>query len=201
MLDHIIQWDIATLEWIHSHLHNDFLNRVMPLFRNKLFWIPLYIFLVAFTLMNFRSRGWVWILLFIFTVGVCDQVSSKGIKYSLKRLRPCHTEIVQDNIDLLIPCGGLYSFTSSHATNHFGMAVFIILTLGRVFRRIRWPFFLWACLVSFAQVYVGVHYPLDIICGGILGSIIGGLVAWYFNARWGFSPREVESTEEQAAFS
>ena len=188
MLEQLIQLDIAVLEWVHNSLHNGVLDPIMPLMRNMFFWFPLYLFLLVFVLLNFRSRGWVWILLFLFTIGVCDNVSSKAIKYSVKRLRPCHTEGVQENLDMLIPCGGLYSFTSSHATNHFGMAVFIILTLGKMFRRIRWPFFLWACLVSFAQVYVGVHYPLDIIGGAILGSTIGGLIAWYFNSRWGFKP-------------
>ena len=199
MLEQLVELDISLLEWIHAHLHTELLNTVMPWFRNMFFWFPLYLFLLVYMLMNFRSRGWVWVVLFIFIIGICDNVSSKAIKYSVKRLRPCHTEVVQDNIELLIPCGGLYSFTSSHATNHFGMAVFIILTLGRLFPAIRLPFFLWACLVGFAQVYVGVHYPLDILGGAIVGSVVAALIAWYFNARWGFGvERSVKSVTENS---
>ena len=191
MLDFLVQLDIALLEWIHAHLHADWSNAVVPWLRNKYTWIPLYIFIIAFMLINYRSRGWIWVLLVLFCVGLGDTASSKLMKKNVKRLRPCHTEQVKDNIDLLVPCGGLYSFTSSHATNHFAIAFFIFFTLGRVHRKIKWPILIWAALVSFAQIYVGVHYPLDILGGTILGFAIGGLVAWYFNKKWGFDPPEL----------
>ena len=188
MLDFLIQTDIALLEWVHANLHSEWSDAIIPWLRNKYTWIPLYIFIISFMLFNFRSKGWIWVLLILFTVGLADTTSSKFIKKSVKRLRPCHTEQVQDNIDLLVGCGGLYSFTSSHAANHFAISFFIFFTLGKVIRKIRWPVLIWAAVVSFAQVYVGVHYPLDILGGCIVGLIIGGAVAWYFNNKWGFEP-------------
>lgn len=188
MLDYLLHLDIALLEWIHANLHSGWSDAVVPWLRNKYTWIPLYVFIISFMLMNFRSKGWVWVLLVLFAVGLADTVSSKLLKYTVKRLRPCHTEVVQDNIDLLVPCGGLYSFTSSHAANHFAIAFFIFFTLGRVFRWVKWPVLIWAFAISFAQVYVGVHYPLDIVGGCLLGLGIGGALAWYFNRRWGIEP-------------
>jgi undecaprenyl-diphosphatase len=126
-----------------------------------------------------------WVLFFLFAITVSDTVSSKVIKYQVKRIRPCHTELVSDKIDLLIPCGGQYGFTSSHASNHFTMAVFVIFTLGTFIKKIKWPVLIWASCIAFAQVYVGVHYPLDVIAGALLGTIIGWGIAWYYNHRLG----------------
>ena len=184
MLDYLIQLDVQLLEWVHAHMHSSWSDAIVPYLRNRFVWIPLYVFIIAFMLFNFRTKGAIWVLALLFVVGLVDQTSSKFIKYSVKRLRPCHTEQVQENLDMLVPCGGLYSFTSSHAANHFGMSFFIFFTLGRVFKKIKWPVLIWAALVSFAQVYVGVHYPLDILGGALVGFVIGGTLAWYFNLRW-----------------
>jgi len=186
MLDYLIQLDTQLLEWVHAHLHSSWSDAIVPYLRNKYVWIPVYVFILGFMLFNFRTKGVIWVLGLLFVVGLVDTTSSKFIKHSVKRLRPCHTEQVQEHLDLLVPCGGLYSFTSSHAANHFGMSFFIFFTLGRVIKRIKWPVLIWAALVSFAQVYVGVHYPLDILGGSIVGFVIGGALAWYFNLRWAF---------------
>jgi len=80
-------------------------------------------------------------------------------------------------VRLLVHCGRAYSFTSSHAANHFAIAVFISLTLGLLYSWIKWPLLLWAGSIAYGQVYVGVHYPLDVIVGSLVGIIIGYLVA------------------------
>jgi undecaprenyl-diphosphatase len=79
------------------------------------------------------------------------------------------------------------SFTSSHAANHFGMAMFIYTTFKTRFPK--WPalFFVWAFLISFAQVYVGVHYPLDITAGALIGILIGYLSGRSFNRTYGLA--------------
>lgn len=184
MLEIILEADANLLVWIHQQVHPEWLDSWVPLLREKWLWIPVYIFLIGFMAFNFKGRGWIWVALMLVTVGFTDTLSSKVIKKSVQRLRPCHVEEVATNLDLLIPCGGKYSFTSSHAANHFGIAFFFIFTLGAVVRKWRWLALLWAGAICFAQVYVGVHYPLDILGGALLGLLIGGVVAWYFNGRW-----------------
>ena len=79
-------------------------------------------------------------------------------------------------------CGSGYSFTSSHATNHFAIALFLVLLWGRKHPFLRYLFPLWAASIALAQVYVGVHYPLDIFVGSLLGVGIG--VLGYFSYRF-----------------
>ena len=95
-------------------------------------------------------------------------------KHGFERLRPCNDPEFTDHVRLVIKhCGGGYSFLSNHAANHFGMAVFFFITLRHVFRKWAWLVFVWAGLIAFAQVYVGVHYPLDVLCGALLGMVFG----------------------------
>jgi undecaprenyl-diphosphatase len=180
MLSTLTELDTSLLWWIHAH-HNAALDWLMPILRSKWTWLPLYVFILAFIVMNYGKRGGVWLLFFVCTIGLADLTSSKLVKPQVNRMRPCHTEHVLERMDLLVSCGGRYSFTSSHATNHFAMAAFIFFTLGGIFKRIRWPIMIWAGLIAFAQVYVGVHYPLDVIGGAMLGVLIGGAAARYYN--------------------
>ncbi len=149
----------------------------MPYWRSKYLWAPLYLFLLVFILFNYPKKGWVLLLALVATIGLADIVSSHLVKKNVQRQRPCQHEELQQRVYLLIPCGGGYSFTSSHATNHFAIAGFLILTLGKRFRQIRWPLLLWAASIAYGQVYVGVHYPSDVIAGALLGLLIGRLGA------------------------
>ncbi len=91
----------------------------------------------------------------------------------MQRLRPCKVLEPSKDMHLLVPCGNGFSFPSSHATNHFAIATFLLLILGKIFRWIKIPLILWAGSISFAQVYVGVHYPLDVATGALLGVLVG----------------------------
>ncbi|MDX1407761.1 MAG: phosphatase PAP2 family protein [Saprospiraceae bacterium] len=188
MLEALLDIDTDLLIWVHNHLHADWLNAWVPLLREKWLWVPVYIFLILFMILNFQRSGVVWVLLLLFAVGLADTTSSKVIKRSVKRVRPCHVEQVESRIETLVPCGGKYAFTSSHAANHFAVACFLIFTLGKRIRRIRWPALVWAASICFAQVYVGVHYPLDVVFGALLGTLIARGVAWYFNRKWSLDP-------------
>lgn len=183
MLESLLAFDTAILTWIHGHLHNPFFDWLMPILRNKTTWIPLYVFLAAFMLFNFHKRAWLWMLFFVFAIVLSDTVSTRVFKYRFQRLRPCHTELVGSRITPLVPCGGRYGFVSSHAANHFAMAAFFFFTLGHRLRRARWPVMIWAGTIAFAQVYVGVHYPLDVVAGAALGLIFGWGLAWYYSIR------------------
>ncbi|MFQ5447037.1 MAG: phosphatase PAP2 family protein [Saprospiraceae bacterium] len=172
----LLQWDEQVFHLINCGWHNPFFDAVLPLLRNKYTWFPLYLFLLSFLLLNFKKQGIYWLIALALTVGITDAVSSHLIKKNVKRARPCKVYDAPADIHLLVHCGSGYSFPSSHAANHFGIAVFLCLTLGRVFRRIKIPLLLWAASIGFAQVYVGVHYPLDVVAGSVLGCLLAGLV-------------------------
>ncbi len=81
---------------------------------------------------------------------------------------------------LLEHCSGGFSFTSSHAANHFGLAMFLFISLVPLFKNYTWLFFIWAAIIAYAQVYVGVHYPLDVIAGAMIGLAVGKLNGMIF---------------------
>ena len=178
-------------EWLFSLLNGtwraDFLDAIAPMWRHKYFWLPLYLFILAIVGINFRSRLLPFLLFAVLTITVADTVSSKVIKPLVKRDRPCRAAHLAEPAVVLVSCGGGYSFTSSHATNHFAIACFFILTIGGIFTYSKSLFLLWAASISYGQVYVGVHYPVDIICGAIIGSLIGIGVAYVYNTRWRFT--------------
>ncbi len=162
---------------INSGLSNGFFDWMLVPMRHKLFWIPLYLFIVAFVLTNFGRRRWLVLLFFGITLLISDTVSSKLIKKTIKRERPCHMEELTPV--KRIPCSHGYSFTSSHATNHFAIGTFLFCLFS--FFKWRWLFMLWASIIGFAQIYVGVHYPLDVIVGSLIGTIIGLISFNIFN--------------------
>jgi membrane-associated phospholipid phosphatase len=184
-LHNILQGDY----WLFSHINqrwtSPFLDNVLLFVREAEFWVPFYLFLLVFMAMNFGKKGWLWSLYLIMTVIISDLISSHLIKDHLYRLRPCGNPLWADSIHFLANyCPEGSSFTSSHACNHFAMAVFIYRTLRPVSRW--WALvLLWAFIISYAQVYVGVHYPLDVFCGGILGALIGWLVSLVFRLQAG----------------
>lgn len=171
----IIQWDFKVFEWINNDLSSPFLDMIMPWMREPYFWLPLYMFIIAFVFFNYGLKAY-WFVLFLgLSAGSADIISSRPIKKTIKRLRPCNTEGLY--VIERVRCGSGYSFTSSHATNHFAVASFVIMTLGQNFRKIKPWLLFWASIISFAQVYVGVHFPLDVLGGAILGIILGKIWA------------------------
>jgi membrane-associated phospholipid phosphatase len=99
-----------------------------------------------------------------------DSIASRIIKPLVARIRPCNDFHLADIIIHRVPCGSGYSFPSSHATNHFGIAVFFIVVFYKSWKPILPIGLVWAFLISMSQVYVGVHYPLDTLAGAILGT-------------------------------
>lgn len=171
----ILSLDQTIFQFINGDLANPVLDWIMPWWRDKKTWIPVYLILAVFLVFKFKKDGAILLLATILTVGVADLASSKGMKPTFKRLRPCNEMAMEGKVIERAGCGSGYSFTSSHATNHFALSVFLLLTLGRKFRRIKIPLLLWAASIAFGQVYVGVHYPFDILVGGLLGTTIGFL--------------------------
>ena len=178
MLELLYNIDNLLFEWINQSIHSLIFDDIMPILRNKKTWIPLYISIAFFLLYRYRLRGFVIILLGIVTIGIADQISSQVLKEIFERVRPCNNPNWTTKIRLLIDCSSGYSFPSSHAANHFALASFFAFLFAHK-RIISLIGILWASIISFAQIYVGVHYPSDIIAGALLGMAIGWLVALF----------------------
>ena len=174
-------FDQTLFVYINRVATHPILDTLMPFFRESTFWIPLYLFLIVFVFVNFGKNGWVWLLFAFITVLLTDQFSSSIVKNWVMRPRPCNDPLFSGQVRLLLDhCSGGYSFTSSHATNHFGVATFLCIILGRFFGKWKYLLFIWAALICYAQVYVGVHYPLDVVFGALLGFLIGQFVCWAY---------------------
>jgi membrane-associated phospholipid phosphatase len=195
LLQKIIEWDQWLFIQLNSKLTNPFFDDVMPFMRMGLHWAPLYLFLVVFVLINFKSKGAWWVLFFICTVALTDMGGTNIFKHNIERLRPCSDPLFFDHVRLLLNgCAGGYSFISNHAANHFGMATFFFVTFHSILKKWAWVAFLWAAVIAYAQVYIGVHYPLDILAGALFGFIIGFGTGKLFNKRYQFAIFDNQST-------
>jgi hypothetical protein len=171
---------------INGEWHSSFFDRVIPFIRESYLWLPFYFFLILFTTINFKFKGWYWVLFFILTAMLSDFISSSLIKDHFIRVRPCHDPSLSEKVHFLVTyCPTSSSFTSSHAANHFATTMFIFTTFKKAISRAWAYLFLWAFFISYAQVYVGVHFPLDVFCGAIVGLIFGYIPAKIFNNRIG----------------
>ena len=168
----------------------------MPIFREPLTWVPLYAFMLyyAFRMSKHRdnaggnsilqgaagerpaiasSKAWAFIILSVLTFAITDSVTAQLLKPAFSRLRPCHDPEMQPYLRALVDCGGLYSMPSNHAANHFGLAAFWYFSIRHVTgKKWRW-LWLWAAIICYAQVYVGKHYPFDVLVGAIFGTLTG----------------------------
>lgn len=186
MIDTLRDIDKALLYWINEGWSNPLLDQVMPVWRDKLTWIPLYGVVLGWLIWKYRKQSWPYIILLTVVVIFCDFTSSSILKPWIGRLRPCNNPEVANQINILISCGPGKSFTSSHATNHFGLAVMFGLLFGRKSRWIWVIGLVWAGTIALGQVYVGVHYPADILGGALLGSTLA-IILYRVSQKTGFT--------------
>jgi membrane-associated phospholipid phosphatase len=185
-MEQLLAYDKALFRLINDRWSNPFFDWLAPWLRNAEMWYPFYLFILLLVAVNFKKNVWWWIIFAAGTVILTDFVSSSIIKNNFYRTRPCNDTEIASWINVLVgyrPQSS--SFTSSHATNHFGMAMFLYLTLKPYISKWAVLFFLWAFTISISQVYVGVHYPLDIACGALIGILIGYLPGKSFNKNYG----------------
>jgi undecaprenyl-diphosphatase len=110
----------------------------------------------------------------LISVGLADRITSGLMKPYFQRLRPCHDPLIQHFVHVVGNCGGQYGFVSSHASNSFALvaALFILFKIHKIETKIVLFLSIWAIIVSYSRIYVGVHYPTDILVGGLIGSLI-----------------------------
>lgn len=176
----VLYLDYTSWYYLNTVWHNGFLDAVVPFLRNQWTWAPLYLFLLIFMLKNYGSRGLIWCAFFLATFALSDQLSAHLLKPMFTRIRPCNNPQLSAIVHNIVPCGSGYSFPSSHAANHFSLGIFMTVTLRHLAKWIAYAAFIWALSVAYAQVYVGVHFPLDVTCGGIIGAAVGVITGRLF---------------------
>jgi membrane-associated phospholipid phosphatase len=188
VLNPVLQFDHWLFHKINQVWINGFLDLVLPFTSQQEFWYPFYLFLLVFALYNFRIKGGWWAITLSMTVIISDLLSSSLVKTLVPRLRPCQLPDMADQVRLLANyCPANSGFISSHACNHFAAAWFIFITLNQT-GSWRWLLFVWASIICYAQVYIGVHFPLDVAGGAILGSAIGYGMSLFFRMQFGTLP-------------
>ncbi len=169
MLETITSLD-QSLFFFFNKSHSPFWDIVMALFTRTEYWILLFLPIIFYIIKNYRTKSLVILLLLALVILVSDQFSGL-IKDLVQRLRPTHDPNIQHLVHSVLTKGGKYSFFSSHATNTFAVATFTSM----IFRNRKYGvlIFLWALTASYTRIYLGLHYPLDILTGIIAGIFIG----------------------------
>ena len=176
-MDNIINTtNLKILFYINSH-RNSFLDEIMYQLSSTEIWIPLYLFIIFILYKVYDKKSWIFILSAILMIIISDKVST-FFKYLMKTLRPSHEIYLKSMIHLSkAGPGGLYGYVSSHASNFFALAIFIIVLLPNKYNWFKIGFFISAILVSYSRIYNGVHYPFDVVRGIFLGSAIGLIIS------------------------
>lgn len=162
--------DVSVLHFVNYTLRNSVFDFICPVLRNKLTWIPLYVILGILLIKRDRRTALIWIIIVVIAAVSADQLSMVFKNY-FARLRPCHEEELLQWLAVSVRCGTSFAFVSAHACSHFAQAFLYHHIFNN--RTASVLFFVWAGVISFAQMYVGVHYPSDILAGALLGLTIG----------------------------
>lgn len=161
--------DTQAFLWLNS-LHNATFDPIMAFFSGKYQWFPMYAFIIGSIIWKFRKQSIGMLLTIIMSVAISDRICSGILKPLVERLRPCHEPAIQQLVHVVGNCGGQFGFCSSHAANSFTLATILLLLFGKQLPQIKY-FYFWAILVSYSRIYVGVHYPLDVLSGAGIGVL------------------------------
>ena len=179
-MDKILNWDEELFLLING-FHNSFGDFIMFWMSEKFIWIPLYLFFIFLIYRQYKLKTLFIILFAAIMIALSDQITVHLFKNIFQRLRPCHDPALMDLVHLVkAKCGGQYGFVSSHAANTFAISVFMIKLIGKKYKYFTALILIWAILISYSRIYLGVHFPGDIIIGAFLGIFLGWFVSWLF---------------------
>jgi len=155
-------------------LHNAPLDFIMYWFSDRFIWIPLYAVMLGGLIYHYRKKAILLVIITAALVATTDQVS-RGFKYGVERYRPCRVESAHLPKPHVINnhCGGKFGFFSSHASNTFGIALFFGTLLTPLVKRSKQILLIWAAIVAYSRIHLGVHYPFDVFCGALCGLLFG----------------------------
>lgn len=180
MFEQLKKLDKEILLFINSH-HNSFFDSVMWFASDKTSWLPLYIFLSILLISKYKQAAWFMFLLIVPLIVASDMFTSEILKSLTGRLRPSHHQGLENMLHYVHNYrGGLYSFPSSHAANTFALITYLCLITAK---KIKWlPYLLipFALLVSYSRMYLGVHYPSDILGGIFIGAFLGWIFSEFY---------------------
>ncbi|NQY09849.1 MAG: phosphatase PAP2 family protein [Flavobacteriales bacterium] len=155
-------------------IHNDFFDWLMYWVSYKWTWIPFYAYLIYYVVTNNKKTGWLVFGSIVVLIAASDLISVHLFKNVFQRYRPCHNLLIQDVVHMVKGhCGGQYGFVSSHSSTSFAIAFFVSHFLKS--KAVVIGIILWAAVVAYSRIYLGVHYPLDIFCGMLLGLGVSNL--------------------------
>ena len=176
LLNTLNNWDTELFLLING-AHSSFWDFVMWWASDKLIWIPVYALFLFLLWRKYANKIWLVLIFAALLIFLSDQISVHLFKDVFQRLRPCHEPALDGMVHIVNgKCGGSFGFYSSHASNVYAIAVFVISLLGK---KPLWALLLisiWADLIIYSRIYLGVHYPGDVIAGAVFGYFIGWVV-------------------------
>lgn len=170
-MEKLVELDKAIFFFLNG-LHSPWLDFPMFMVSHTVTWLPLYAVLLYLLIRHYGKQCWIPLIGVALTILFADQITSGIMKPLFERLRPTRDPALEGLVHYVNNRGGLYGFASSHAANTFGTATFFFFMFRNTRRKI-WMLFLWAAFVSYTRIYLGLHYPGDILVGALVGVFSG----------------------------